>query len=110
MSAEVRDIEPGLFPDGPPVRDVRGADPHAGLASAGILLALGGASAWHHGNAGPVHALAAAGVACAALQVQRFCAGVFRAYEQFHPENVGRVLQGVLFTALLGLLTWRGGA
>ena len=47
---------------------------------------------------------AAAGVACAALQVQRFAAGIFRAFEDFRPENVGRVLQGVVYTLMLAVL------
>src|SRR5205823_2654822 len=39
------------------------------------------------------------GVACAALQVQRFAAGIFQAFEMFGYENGARILQGALFTA-----------
>lgn len=69
--------------------------------SAAVFLPLGFAAAWWRGDGSLVPALAAAGVACGALQVQRFCAGVLGAFEQFHYENGARLAQGLLLAALL---------
>src|SRR5262249_42715050 len=46
----------------------------------------------------------AAGGACAGLQVQRCCAGAFRAFDEFGAENAAAVLQGVAVAALVAAL------
>jgi O-antigen/teichoic acid export membrane protein len=43
-------------------------------------------------------------VACAALQIQRFCTGVSGAFESFGYENMARILQGASFALGLVLL------
>jgi O-antigen/teichoic acid export membrane protein len=71
------------------------------LASAALLLGLGLAwGLWPGAPAGWV-AFAGAGLACAALQVQRFCAGALQAMESFGYENIARVLQGTVYAALV---------
>lgn len=50
----------------------------------------------------------AAGVACAGLQVQRCCAGAFRAFDEFAPENWATVLQGAAFAVLVTVLFLAG--
>ncbi len=71
------------------------------LASALVLLAAGAAVDTFISGRGHLRDFAFAAVACAALQVQRFCTGVFRAFEVFAPENIARILQGACFTLLL---------
>ena len=46
-----------------------------------LFLGLGGAWSAYQGDAGLWWSCAAGGVACAALHVQRFCAGVWRAFD-----------------------------
>jgi O-antigen/teichoic acid export membrane protein len=46
-------------------------------------------------------AFAGAGLACAALQIQRYCASVLQALESFGYENIARVLQGTIYVALI---------
>jgi len=70
-------------------------------ASALVFLGLGGVWAWVRGEPALFSAFAAAGVACAAIQVERFCTGVLRASERFGYENLGRILQGVVFASLI---------
>jgi O-antigen/teichoic acid export membrane protein len=53
---------------------------------------------------------AVAGLACAAQQVQRGCAGVFRAFEMFLDENLSRVVQGGLFIVFVLVLALVGHA
>ncbi len=74
------------------------------LASAALFVAAGALAAWWRRDPGALLDFSLAGVACAALQVQRFCAGVFRAFEQFGAENLSRVLQGASLALLLGAL------
>lgn len=71
------------------------------IASAGLFFAAGAAWAWLADSVSIWHYCLAAGVACAAIQVQRFTTAVFRAFEQFGWENVGRVFQGTLFLGLV---------
>jgi O-antigen/teichoic acid export membrane protein len=74
------------------------------LVALGSLLActgLGAAGGWLGGEAAVVLLGAVAGVACAALQAQRFCTGVLRAAEEFGLENAARLLQGALLLALV---------
>jgi O-antigen/teichoic acid export membrane protein len=71
------------------------------LASLAVFLGVGGAWALLAGDAALLPGLAAAGVACAAIQWQRFAAGVFRAFEEFAAENWARIGQGVLCIALV---------
>ncbi len=78
-----------------------------GLASLGLFLGLGGMWAWLRGDAGVLVSCAAAGVACAALQAQRFAAGVLHAFELFGYENLAKILQGVIFVALVLGLVWQ---
>jgi O-antigen/teichoic acid export membrane protein len=54
--------------------------------------------------------LAAAGVACLALQVQRFCSGVFRGFERFGPENLAKLLQGITYAGLVAGTVLSGAA
>jgi RND family efflux transporter MFP subunit len=77
-------------------------------SSAVVFLGVGLAWACVVGEREPALACAAAGVACAAIQVQRFCAGVLHAFESFMPDNVARLLQGLLFLALLAGLALAG--
>jgi len=78
------------------------------LLSASVFVAVGGAWAWLRGEPALVPLCALAGLTCAAMQVQRFCGGVFRAFEQFGYENVAKLLQGALFALLIVGLLGRG--
>src|SRR5207248_182265 len=71
------------------------------VASLCLFLGLGSLWAWWHANPGAMLFCAAAGVACAGIQVQRFCAGVLHAFEEFREENSARILQGTLFAGLV---------
>jgi O-antigen/teichoic acid export membrane protein len=85
-----------------------------GLASSAAsllgFLGVGVGVAWIQGDAEAVPTWAAAGVACAAIQVQRFSAGVLHASEWFVSDNLARLLQGILFTVLLIVLVTTTGA
>jgi len=67
-----------------------------------VLIGLGCAWVYLRGDE-PVVLIrfAAAACACAAIQVQRFSAGVFRAFEMFGYENFARALQGMLLVGLV---------
>jgi|GEM_PF-3826874 len=65
------------------------------------LFGLGAAWAAWKGHWDVLPAFIAAAVTCGAIQTQRFCAGVFRAFDQFGNENIGRMLQGTLFAGLV---------
>src|SRR4051812_38019333 len=71
------------------------------LASAAVLVGIGIAWSWLDGDPARVGHFAAAALACAAIQVERFTAAVFRASERFGFENLGRVVQGAIFAALV---------
>jgi O-antigen/teichoic acid export membrane protein len=71
------------------------------LGSAAAMLVLGVVWGQWAGDPSAWVAFAAAGVACAAIQVQRYCAAVFQALECFGYENVARVLQGAVFAGLV---------
>lgn len=78
------------------------------LASTGALWLLGmtwSAFAGDDFRAGP---WALAALACAAIHVQRFCAAVFQAFEEFEYENIAKILQGMLFAALVTFGLRRG--
>ena len=77
-------------------------------ASVGVMTAIGVVWGVSRGDPYAVRAFAAAGVACASIQVVRFGAAIFRAYEQFRQENVVRVVQGSLFAVLVTLLVSTG--
>src|SRR5205085_3858825 len=51
---------------------------------------------------------ALAGLACAALQVQRFGAAVFGALERFRFDNIARILQGASLALAVTLLAIQG--
>jgi O-antigen/teichoic acid export membrane protein/ubiquinone/menaquinone biosynthesis C-methylase UbiE len=70
------------------------------LVSVGAFLVLGGARSWWQEQA-MLLPFVAAGVACAAMQVQRFCTGVFHAVEEFGQENAAKIVQGALFAVLV---------
>ncbi len=56
-------------------------------------------------NPGRMVSFAAAACACAGMQVQRFCLGMFRAFEMFQQESLSRVIQGGLFAVAVVVLT-----
>lgn len=73
-------------------------------ASAGLLLAAGAAWSWAQPSVADAVGLAgfaAAGAACAAIQVQRVCAAVFHGFEIFMYENLARIAQGAGFALLV---------
>ncbi|MGA2033376.1 MAG: flippase [Thermoguttaceae bacterium] len=75
------------------------------LASAATLLVIGGVWALATGKVVRVTCFALAACACTAIQVQRFSAGVFRAFDMFRQENLCRALQGLAFaTAVVALM------
>ena len=80
-----------------------------GAVSAALLVAAGYGFAWWRGDSILVRAFMAAAVACAAIQVQRFCAGVLQGSELFGYENGARVLQGAVFAGLVLLWVSAGG-
>jgi O-antigen/teichoic acid export membrane protein len=67
------------------------------ILSAAVLLAMGAIGAWAGGGADYLGYFAFAAGTCVALQVQRYCAGVYRSMELFRLENFARALQGTLF-------------
>lgn len=83
-----------------------GAGLHALSAAASLAVFLVPGLAWAvwHQDASLALLALGAGVACAAIQVQRFANGVFRAFEQLEYENITRALHGLLFLGLTGLL------
>jgi O-antigen/teichoic acid export membrane protein len=68
------------------------------------LLALAMAWAGWGEEANTWSLMAWVGLGCAAIHVQRFCAAVFQAFELFQYESFAKVLQSVLFAALVLLL------
>ncbi len=80
------------------------------IVAASVLVFLGLGTAWALARANPLLLVrfAAAGVACAGLQVQRFGEAVLHAGEQFGPGNRARLLQGGLFVALIAGLAGAG--
>jgi O-antigen/teichoic acid export membrane protein len=78
------------------------------LASALVVLGLGAAWAWLRSEPSILWGAAAAGVTCAAMQVERFCGGVFHAFEVFAYENACKILQGASFVALVLVLLGLG--
>jgi O-antigen/teichoic acid export membrane protein len=69
------------------------------LGSLVVFVALGLGWAWIRGEAGMIATFTAAGLACAAIQIERFCGGILHAFEQFHDENLAKIVQVVFFTA-----------
>jgi len=67
------------------------------IGSLALLIGVGFFWAYWSGNSAVLLSCAAAGCAAAALQVQRHCAGVFRAFDRFGHENIARVVQGATF-------------
>ncbi len=78
------------------------------LVSAAVFLGMGGVWVWLRGDPAIWPRFVAAGLACAAIQVQRFCAGVFQAFEIFYYENLSKILQMTVFAALVLGLVGRG--
>jgi O-antigen/teichoic acid export membrane protein len=78
------------------------------LASALVVVGLGAAWTWFRPESSVLWGAAAAGVACAAMQVERFCGGVFHAFEVFAYENACKILQGASFVALVLVLLGLG--
>jgi O-antigen/teichoic acid export membrane protein len=64
------------------------------------FLCVGVGGAWWRQNPEFLACGIAAGVACAALQVQRFAGAVFQAFELFRYDNLGKLLQIVVVTSL----------
>ncbi len=77
-------------------------------ASAAVFLGLGSVWAWFKGDPAALPLFAIAGFACAIIQIQRFCVGVFRGFEQFRYENLTKILEGLLFTALVFVVAVQG--
>jgi O-antigen/teichoic acid export membrane protein len=78
------------------------------VASIMALVVIGVAWSKWRDDAAMLAPFLAAGFACAALQVERFCSAVFRAFEQFRFENIGRVIQGISFASLVVCLCLLG--
>src|SRR4029077_626525 len=74
------------------------------VCSLGTFLFFGGAWAWWQSDAELLMCSAAARVACAALQVQRFSSAIFQAFELFRYENLGKLLQILLLTSVAAAL------
>jgi O-antigen/teichoic acid export membrane protein len=74
------------------------------LCSLGTFLCFGGAWAWWQADAELLVCSAAAGVACAAIQVQRFSGAIFQAFELFRYENLGKLLQILFLTSVAAAL------
>jgi O-antigen/teichoic acid export membrane protein len=70
-------------------------------ASLSLFLALGTAWAWWHADSSVLYHFAAAGIACAALHVQRFCEGVFQGLEQFGCASLAGIFQATLYVVLI---------
>jgi O-antigen/teichoic acid export membrane protein len=69
--------------------------------SLAFFLILGGVWAWSDQSTGLLMRCLAAGMACAAIQTQRFCASIFYAFELFGFDNLMKILQGLLFCTLV---------
>jgi O-antigen/teichoic acid export membrane protein len=80
------------------------------VMSALILASIGVGFGWWRGDSTFMWAFGAAAVACAAMQIQRFCAGVLQGSEMFGYENIARVLQGAVFATLVLAVTVAAGA
>jgi O-antigen/teichoic acid export membrane protein len=78
------------------------------VVSAAALLGFGAVLAGWRGDASPLPQLAAIAVACVAIQVQQYAAGIFRAFERFEFESLARVFQGAVFVTLAVSLVHRG--
>jgi O-antigen/teichoic acid export membrane protein len=78
------------------------------LASVGLMVGIGFVWARSSGDPSVMVPFLAASFSCGALQVERFCAAVFRAFEQFRFENVARVIQGTAFAGLVCVGCWLG--
>jgi stage V sporulation protein B len=83
------------------IAEVTGLCLFIALGSVAVFVILGGAYDWYHGDHRLGPAYLAAGFACAGIQVQRFCGGVFRAFECFRPENIAKIAQGLAFCLLV---------
>jgi O-antigen/teichoic acid export membrane protein len=70
-------------------------------ASVAAFAILGGLWSWHRSDPSVWMPTLAAGVACAAIHVQRYCAAVFRGFDRVGYENFSRALQGGAFLALV---------
>jgi O-antigen/teichoic acid export membrane protein len=71
------------------------------IASVTVFMGVGCAWAWGSGDWSVIPLAISAGIACGALQAQRFSTALFRAFENFGCENVNRILQGALFLVLV---------
>jgi PST family polysaccharide transporter len=69
--------------------------------SLGLFVAYGAISMWLRSDPTQLSIYGVAGVTCAAIQVQRYATGVFRAKESFGYENAARVLQGFAFAGVV---------
>ncbi len=86
------------------VREATGLFGVVVLASLLAFLVLGVVWNLAHRGAGGIGTFVAVGVTCAAIQVQRYCAAIFQGFESFNYENISKILQGMLFTALVIVL------
>jgi O-antigen/teichoic acid export membrane protein len=77
-------------------------------ASFSVFVLMGAVWAWWRGDTSLVVSFAAAGVACAALQGQRYCEGVLQGLEQFGCASVAGTVQGLLYVLLVILLALWG--
>lgn len=80
------------------------------LVTLTVFAGLGAVWAWVAGERAVLLHCLAAGVACAGLQVQRYCEAVFQAFERFGCTNVARLLQAALYVAPVAVLIARGQA
>ena len=74
------------------------------LVSSGTFVCIGGAWSWWRQDPELMACSVAAGIACAAMQVQRFSSAVFQAFELFRYENLGKLLQIVVLTSISVIL------
>jgi len=71
------------------------------LVSLAVLIAMGAIWAGVQSDPQVLLLFVGAGLACVAIQVGLFSAGVFRAFERFEYESVAKILQGFVFVGLL---------
>ena len=78
------------------------------ILSVGVMLGLGVLWSWWIDNPARLTVFAIGAVACGAIQVNRFCTGVFRAFENVTIENYARIVHGAAFAAFVCLFALQG--
>lgn len=74
------------------------------LASAAVVLGIGLGWAGVQSDWTLLMLFVAAAAACAAMQVQFFLAGIFRAFERLEYESLAKILQSAFFTVFVVLM------